>query len=141
MHFTLLYLSPEAFNSIPGKISRFLGTTPVTPVFLVIMGYFLSISKKSVTEKLIRGLKILFWGILLNIGLNLNLLLNIYNGIFKLDPYKYLFGVNIFFLAGFCIILITMFSLVFKKKIYTISSTCNICSNYNSLFTESIHFK
>jgi len=116
MHLTLLFLNSDAFSSMTGKISRFFGSTPVTPVFLVIMGYFLARSQKSFGEKIFRGLKILIWGFFLNIGLNLNLLINIYNGKFKLNPYDYIFGINVFFLAGSSIMIITILSLILKKN-------------------------
>ncbi len=116
VHITLLFLNTATYNSFIGKISRVIGSVTVTPVFLVIMGYFLARSDKSISENIFRGLKILAMGLFLNIGLNLNLLINIYHGIFKLNPYEYIFGINIFILAGTGIIIITIISMIFKKN-------------------------
>ncbi len=116
VHLMEQFAQQGVYDSLIGKISLFLGGTPVAPVFVAIMGYFLSTTKKSQKKLLIRGMKLLVLGLLLNIGLNMNLLIHIFNGTFKLNPYEYIFGVDILLFAGLSIIFIALIKPVFKNN-------------------------
>lgn len=108
VHITELFTTQEIFDSFIGSISLFLGGPPAAPIFMAVMGYFLAGSKKDFETSILRGIYLFFGGILLNIGLNFNLLLRIYKGEFFLDPMQYVFGVDILLLAGLSIILLTL---------------------------------
>jgi hypothetical protein len=72
------------------------------------MGYFVAASKKSVWQNLVRGIKIFMLGFLLNIGLNFHLLLKIKYADWPYNPFEYIFGVDILYLAGLSIIILTI---------------------------------
>lgn len=103
VHIMELFAKQEILDGTFGKVSLFLGGPPAAPVFMAVMGYFIFYSGKSFNQNLIRALKLFFGGILLNIGLNLNLLLSIYHGKFELNPWHYVFGADILPLAGLSI--------------------------------------
>jgi uncharacterized membrane protein len=116
VHLTEQFAQQGIYNSLIGEISLFLGGPPVAPVFVAIMGYLLATTKKSQTKLFIRGIKLLVLGLLLNIGLNTNLLIHIFNGNFNLNPYEYIFGVDILLFAGLSIVFITLIRPIFKNN-------------------------
>lgn len=117
VHITELFLQPHIYNSTFGKVSLFLGGPPAAPLFMAVMGYFLAFSKKTFSQGILRGILLLAGGLLLNMGLNANLLLKIYEGKLLLNPVQYIFGVDVLFLAGLSIILISILKPLFKKKL------------------------
>jgi uncharacterized membrane protein len=117
VHLMQLFATEALYYSIVGKVSLFLGGPPAAPVFMVIMGYFIAKSERGFTEHLIRGLKLIGLGFLLNIGLNLNLLVKIITGSSSQNPWPFIFGVDILFLAGIGIIVIGVARLVFRRRI------------------------
>ena len=114
VHITELFVLPVVYDSLAAKISLFLGGVPAAPLFMAVMGYFVAKGKKSSGQLLRRGGQLLIYGLLLNIGLNLHLLIKIFSGTFTLNPLAYIFGVDILFLAGLS--LITMALLLKVKK-------------------------
>ena len=104
----------ETFIDYPGRESLFgkallLPGGPVAvPVFMMVMGYFVAMSKKSTGRNLFRGMLIFMVGILLNIGLNFHLLIKIKFHGWQLNPLQAIFGVDIFMLAGLSIIILTI---------------------------------
>ncbi len=108
VHLMELFARPEIASSLPGKISLFLGGPPAAPVFMVVMGIFLAQTKKTTGQLLGRGALLFGGGLLLNIGLNAHLLVRIALGEFTLDPWTYLFGVDILFLAGLSVMIIAL---------------------------------
>lgn len=108
VHIVELFAQQEIFESSLGKVLLFLGGPPAAPVFMTVMGYFIAKQNKSLRENLIRGLKLIVIGFALNIGLNFHLLIKIIKGEFLIDPWPYVFGVDILFLAGLSIIIISI---------------------------------
>lgn len=117
VHIMELFAKQEIFDSTFGKVSLFLGGPPAAPVFMAVMGYFIFNSGKSLNQNLIRALKLFSGGILLNIGLNLNLLISIYNGRFDLDPWHYVFGADILPLAGLSIAGLSIVKKFFRSNL------------------------
>ncbi len=118
VHLTELFAVPAFYESFAGKLSLFLGGPPAAPVFMAVMGYF--VAKSNAANRLLawRGAKLLGLGLLLNIGLNMHLLINIMQGTFTgIDPWTYIFGVDILFLAGLSLIFIAFFQPVFKTHL------------------------
>jgi len=91
-----------------GKTLFLLGGPIAVPVFMMVMGYFVSVSKKSNAENILRGVLIFILGIFLNIGLNFHLLLKIWTEGWKFNPFQAIFGVDIFFLAGLSIVILSV---------------------------------
>ncbi len=116
VHILELFASQEIFDSHLGSILLFLGGPPAAPVFMIVMGYFIAQGNKNINNTLVRGIKIIGLGLLLNLGLNLHLFIKIYNRIIVTSPWPYLFGVDILFLAGISIIIIGVIRPLFKNN-------------------------
>jgi hypothetical protein len=112
----------EAISTNPVvKLMLFLVGPPGAALFMVIMGYFIAKSANPFSISCRRGLKLIWWGLLLNIGLNLNLLVSIFMGKSDINPWPYIFGVDILFLAGISLIILALFKkLSLIKPIYLV---------------------
>lgn len=117
VHLMELFALPEIQQSMAGKLSLFLGGPAAAPLFMAVMGYFQASSVKPLLQRIRLGLKFILWGFLLNIGLNIHLFLKIANGTFELNPWTYVFGVDILFLAGFSVIIIAIIWHLFADKL------------------------
>ena len=117
VHIMELFARPEVYDSAVGRISLFLGGPFAAPVFLAVMGYFLAASRRTTKSLVWRGLKLLSLGLALNIGLNLHLLIKIFSGAISENPWKYVFGADILFVAGLSIIAISFLQKIFKKDV------------------------
>ncbi len=105
-------------QSSAGKLIFLLGGPPVAPIFMIIMGYFVAASKKTTSQLILRGIKIFFIGMFLNVFINTNLFISINEGVFDLNPLPYLFGVDILHFAGISTIIIALLKSAFNKNIY-----------------------
>jgi uncharacterized membrane protein len=94
-------------ESLFGKALLFLGGPIAVPVFMMVMGYFMAKNNKSPVQNVLRGVKVFLLGFLLNIGLNLHLLLKIKFAGWSLNPWEYIFGVDILYFAGLAIIFLS----------------------------------
>jgi hypothetical protein len=103
----------EKFIDYPGRESMFgktlllLGGPVAVPVFMMVMGYFVAGSSRGLIGNILRGVFLIVLGLLLNIGLNLHLLLKIWKDGWNFDPLQAIFGVDILFLAGLSIIILS----------------------------------
>ena len=118
VHLVELFATADIYVSWIGKISLFLGGPPAAPVFMVVMGYYFAMSKRTMKGGVIRGLKLILLGFLLNVGLNLHLFIKIVNGSIVTSPWPYLFGVDILFLAGLSLIILSIVKHYFKLKLW-----------------------
>lgn len=116
VHLMEVFASPEIYQSQAGKLLVFLAGPPGAPLFMVIMGYFIAASGKEMQDGVYRGLKLIVWGLLLNLGLNFHLLLKIAFGIVQANPWPYVFGVDILFLAGFSLIFLSVCKNLFRHQ-------------------------
>ena len=117
VHIMELFATTSIFNSSLGKVSLFLGGPIAAPIFMIIMGYYCSFNKGAVFV-LKRGVKLILFGLLLNVLLNFHLFTAIYFEKFVLNPWEYFWGVDILFLAGLSLLLITALRYFFKKRWY-----------------------
>lgn len=117
VHVLQLFAQDDFMTSRIGKVVLFLGGSPAAPVFMAVMGYFLAASKRSSLKLAKRGLLLFLLGFVLNVALNTNLLIKIYSGELLLNPYYYIFGVDILHLAGLSILFYAAIRLIFKKNI------------------------
>ena len=147
VHLTELFAAPSFYESFAGSLSLFFGGPPAAPVFMAVMGYF--IAKASAKHALLamRGAKLIGLGFLLNIGLNAHLLIKIIQGTFTdIDPWTYIFGVDILFLAGLSLIFIALFRPVFKKHLIAWFGLLLVAASANNWLptysgdTSAIHF-
>jgi uncharacterized membrane protein len=106
IHIMELFINNAGRENLTGNISMFLGGPFAAPVFMMVMGYFVSLSNKNTFQLLQRGILVFLLGLLLNIGLNFNLLLKIKFSGWQFDPLEYIFGVDILFLAGLSIVIL-----------------------------------
>jgi uncharacterized membrane protein len=117
VHIMELFATQDIYGSWIGRLSLFAGGPPAAPVFMVVMGYFAGISRKSYSQHLMRGAKLIGIGFLLNIGLNMHLFLKIIAGEIDLNPWEYIMGVDILFLAGLGILVIALVRKKFTDNI------------------------
>ncbi len=108
VHIVELFATEMVMESFVGKVSLFFGGVPAAPLFLAVMGYFVAKSGSNTGANIWRGLKLIGLGFLLNIGMNAHLLIKILNGTYDLNPWLYLLGVDILFVAGWGIIILTI---------------------------------
>ena len=107
VHVPELFIRPEFVKTSAGQVGMFLGGPPAAPVFMAVMGWFLAGTNKSAGQLALHGLKILGLGCGLNLGLNVHLLIRMSRGEFEfLNPWHYVFGVDILFLAGLSVLIL-----------------------------------
>ncbi len=116
VHILELFIDYPGRESLFGKILLFLGGPVAVPIFMIIMGYFVAKSKKPLLKNILRGVKIFAFGLLLNIGLNFNLLLKIKYAGWQYNPLEYIFGVDILYLAGLSVIFLSILKTIKKGK-------------------------
>ena len=118
VHIIELFASENIFSSNAGKVLLFLGGPPVAPVFLLFLGYFIASSQKTAKQLIIRGTKIIFLGLALNVALNLNLFIVVGKGEYPhINTFQYIFGVDILLHAGLSIIIIALSRKLIDKHI------------------------
>ncbi|MBT3384138.1 MAG: DUF1624 domain-containing protein [Prolixibacteraceae bacterium] len=116
IHITELFIDYAGRESLFGNLSMFFGGPFTAIIFMMVMGYFLAKSKKSPAKTILRGVKIFVVGLILNIGLNFNLLLKIKYAGWQFNPLEYIFGVDILYLAGLSVIFIALLKTMKKKQ-------------------------
>ena len=108
VHILETFIDYHGRESLFGKILLVLGGPVAVPIFMMVMGYFVALSKRTTVQNIFRGGLIFMMGILLNVGLNFHLLLKIKFGGLRFDPLQAIFGVDIFYLAGLSIIILAI---------------------------------
>jgi hypothetical protein len=116
VHIMTLFIELSGRESLTGKISFFLGGPFAAILFMIIMGYFVAKSGNPFWKIVLRGVKIFIIGLLLNIALNFNLLLKIKYSEWNLNPLEYIFGVDIFFLAGLSLMFMAFLKMIRKGQ-------------------------
>ncbi len=106
VHIMELFIDYAGQSSPVGRASLFLGGPFTAMVFMMVMGYFVAASRKSFKQNLFRGVRLFALGFLLNVGLNFYLLLKIKYAGWQYNPFEYIFGVDILYLAGLSIIIL-----------------------------------
>ncbi len=106
VHITEVFANDQFREGFWGQLSLFFGGLPAAPIFMFLMGWF-AIARSSNIKLFFRGVLVFLAGFLLNIGLNLALIISVLVGHQKADLWPYLFGVDIFSLAGLSLIIIS----------------------------------
>ncbi len=117
VHIVELFASNYLYSSNMGKILLFLGGPPVAPVFMIIFGYFMLSPQKTILQLVRRGVGIFSLGMLLNLALNFNLILSVYQKKIQADIWPYIFGVDILQFAGLSLIIIALLKNTFQKHL------------------------
>jgi len=113
-----------------------LGGPVAVPIFMIIMGYFVAISRKSAVQNVLRGVLIFILGFFLNIGLNFHLLLKIWTEGWKFDPLQAILGVDIFYLAGLSIIVLSVLKTIKKGQQWIALALILLVSGSTSYINE-----
>ena len=116
VHILETFIDYPGRESLLGDILLVLGGPIAVPIFMIVMGYFVARSNKSTSRNLVRGIAIFILGLLLNIGLNFHLLLKIKYSGWQIQPLEYILGVDILFLAGISILILTMIKTIPKGQ-------------------------
>jgi hypothetical protein len=136
VHILETFIDYPGRESLFGKILLVLGGPVAVPIFMMIMGYFVALSKKGTLQNIFRGGLIFMIGILLNIGLNFHLLLKIKFGGLRFDPLQAIFGVDIFYLAGLSIIILALLKTIKTGRQWIVLSLILFVSVTTSYFNE-----
>ncbi|MFY9150434.1 MAG: acyltransferase [Prolixibacteraceae bacterium] len=136
VHILETFIDYPGRESVFGKTLLLLGGPVAVPVFMMVMGYFVAQSKKSNLRNLLRGVLIFILGIFLNIGLNMNLLLKIRYQNWQFDPLQYIFGVDIFYLAGLSILVLVGLKSIKKGQTWIAFALILFVSASTSYFNE-----
>lgn len=116
VHILELFAKQSIYDGLVGSISLFLGGIPAAPMFMAIMGYFIAKNQKSTGRLILRGLKLIVAGLILNIGLNAHLIYRVLNDGWQINIWQYIFGVDILLLAGLSFIIIAILIRLFKNN-------------------------
>ena len=136
VHILETFIDLPGRESLFGKILLLLGGPIAVPIFMMVMGYFISLNKKKPLQNVVRGLFIFVLGFLLNIGLNFHLLLKIYTESWQLDPLQFIFGVDIFYLAGLSIIILSVLKVIEKGQKWLVFALILLLVGSTSYFNE-----
>lgn len=136
IHIMEKFIDYSGRESLFGKILLLLGGPVAVPLFMIIMGYFVAMSKKGVAQNMFRGVLIFILGIFLNIGLNFHLLLKIWTEGWKFDPLQAIFGVDIFYLAGLSIIFLSVLKTIKYGQQWIAFAMILLVSGSTSYFNE-----
>jgi uncharacterized membrane protein len=117
VHLFEVFASPEISGYPLNNLLLFLAGPPGAALFMVIMGYFIAKSGKTLDQLFYRGFKLILWGLLLNIGLNLHLLILIATAQVDMNLWPFVFGVDILFLAGLGMMLIGLMKRLIRDKL------------------------
>lgn len=105
-HIFETWIQPDLIETKTGTVIRLINNIPAAPLLMLLMGYLAYYTKAGSSKLIVRGLKIMFWGLLLNIGLNLNYLIQILTNRTEGNILHSILAMDIFFLAGLSLIII-----------------------------------
>ncbi|MEI6433757.1 MAG: heparan-alpha-glucosaminide N-acetyltransferase domain-containing protein, partial [Bacteroidota bacterium] len=137
VHIMEQFASEEVYGSVVGRVSMFLGGPACAPVFLAVMGYFLSSGTKPFAYYLKRGVYLFAGGILLNVLRSANLLIRIISGTVDLDPWSFVFGVDILPLAGISLIVIGLLRKLFGTNAWLYLLAALLIAAISPLMTDT----
>ena len=140
VHIMELFIDYPGRETVVGKISLFIGGPFTAMVFMIVMGYFVAKNKKSVKTNMWRGVKILMLGFLLNIGLNFNLLMKIKFADWPYNPLEYIFGVDILYLAGLSIIILSFLKSLGNRQAFVAVIFLFVVIFFSEMVNEKLTF-
>ena len=97
-----------------GELIRFANNIPAAIVFMLLMGYLAFFTRASAQKLFFRGIKVFFWGLLLNIGLNFHYLILLITGKAEGRLLESVLAMDILFLAGISLMILGLIRLSSK---------------------------
>lgn len=110
VHIMETWIRQDILDTGIGEVIRRFNNIPVAITFMLLMGFLANYTKANTRKLILRGFKILLWGLLLNIGLNLHFLIKVVANLVEGQILPKILGVDIFFLAGWSLIAIGIIS-------------------------------
>jgi len=105
-HIFMTWIQPDLIETKIGTLIRLINNIPAAPFLMLLMGYLAHHTKAGSLKLILKGLKIMLWGLLLNIGLNLTYLIKILTNRAEGNMLHSILAMDIFFLAGLSLIFI-----------------------------------
>jgi uncharacterized membrane protein len=105
-HIFETWIRQDTLDTGAGAVIRLVNNIPAAPMFMLLMGYLVFYTRSDSKQLMARGLKVFFWGLLLNIGLNFNYLFQILINKHDGNPLHAILGVDILFVAGISLVVI-----------------------------------
>ncbi len=136
IHLLDVFAVAELSANLSFRLLLLFAGPPGAALFMLVMGYFLAKSPKTLKVSLKHGFKLVFWGLLLNAGLNAHLFYKIFSGAIEANPLHFLFGVDIFFLAGLSLILIALLKQIFKANLWAWTITILVVASSGNLMSQ-----
>lgn len=102
-HIMETWIRQDILETSTGGVIRLINQIPAAPLFMLIMGFLAFYTRASSSKLFLRGLKVFFWGLLLNIGMNFHYLVQILSGRVVGNIWHSILGADILFLAGISI--------------------------------------
>lgn len=111
-HIFETWIRQDTLDTAAGAVIRFVNNIPAAPLFMLLMGYLVYYTRSDSKRLMARGLKVFFWGLLLNIGLNFHYLILILINKHEGNPLQAILGVDILFVAGISLVIIGLIRLL-----------------------------
>ena len=104
-------------DGLTGKVSMFIGGSTTAPVFLSVMGYYIAYKHNPFWTNILRGLKLIGLGFLLNIGRSAVVLVGLAHPSYAAGPLALIFSTDILILAGLSLIAIAIIIQLFRGHV------------------------
>jgi hypothetical protein len=104
-------------DGLTGKISMFIGGSTTAPIFLSVMGYYIAYKRKPFWKNILRGIKLIGLGFLVNIGRNAMILAGLAHPEYATGTVQLIFGTDILILAGLSLIAIAVIIQLFRGHV------------------------
>ncbi|MEA1875954.1 MAG: heparan-alpha-glucosaminide N-acetyltransferase domain-containing protein [Bacteroidota bacterium] len=99
-HIFETWIRQDVINTPVGEVIRVANNIPAAMWFMLLMGYLAFFTRSSGRKLFFRGIKVFFWGLLLNIGLNFHYLIQTISGKAEGILLESVLAIDILFLAG-----------------------------------------
>jgi len=113
-HIIETWIRQDVLDTHVGAAIRFVNNIPAAIVFMLLMGYLVFFTNASGRKLFFRGIKVFFWGLLLNIGLNFHYLIQILTGKIEGSILESILAIDILFLAGISLMILGLIRLSSK---------------------------
>jgi len=114
VHVFETWIQQDILETHAGAVIRLINNIPVAIVFMLLMGYLAFFTRASAQKLFFRGIKVFFWGLLLNIGLNFHYLILLVTGKAEGRFLESVLAMDILFLAGISLMILGLIRLSSK---------------------------
>lgn len=113
-HIFETWIRQDVIETPVGELIRLANNIPAAMWFMLLMGFLAFFTRASAQKLFFRGIKVFFWGLLLNIGLNFHYLIQIISGKAYGRILDSVLAIDILFLAGVSLMIIGIIRLSSK---------------------------